>query len=270
MISEKCPACGESFLPEGWVAARCGKCGIGKTISSPGMDYSRYHRDEVYTQEKALFRNIFRKRANIIFKLKTTGRALEVGSSTGILLSLLKEKGWDVLGVEPSREAFLEAKGAGVPTLQATFERAKIQDSYFDLVIFNHTLEHMDDPVEVILKAKRVLKGDGLIFIDVPNFGSLAARFWGERWKYLLPQEHKWHFTPKSLFLLLKKSGFRVIYQETHSGIWGCADPLLEVQQALLGRKKRFFIDILTAIPAFIITKLGFGTGLTVVAKRSD
>lgn len=249
---------------------RCPFCGLGTTAGIfPKTQYSAYHRDPVYIKEEKQFKNIFEKRVGIILKFKKAGKALEAGSSTGVFLSLLKKRGWEVQGVEPSLAAGVAEK-KGIPTINTTFEKAKLKDETFDLIVFNHVLEHMENPIQILERANRVLKKGGIVLIDAPNFASLSARILGSRWRYILSKEHRWHFTPKSLSLLLEKVGFKVVYRETRSGIWDYGNPLEEIWQALVGRKKRFFIDILTAIPALAVTVLKLGTGLTVVAKKLD
>lgn len=271
---KKCLVCSKKlrFLGKNKVfnIFRCSSCGLGVTVGVfPKAQYFAYHRDAVYIKEEKQFKNIFEKRVGIILRFKKTGKALEVGSSTGVFLSLLKEKGWEVQGVEPSLAAGAAEKN-GIPTLNTTFEKAELKSDTFDLVIFNHVLEHMNNPVEILQKTNQVLKKDGAILIDVPNFASLSAKIWGSNWRYILPKEHRWHFTPKSLTALLEKSGFKIVYWETHSGIWGYGNPLKEIWQAFTGRKKRFFTDIFTAIPALITTNLRLGTGLIVLAKKAD
>lgn len=265
---EKCIACGASaFILVGKVK-RCGTCGLGVTIDEASNGYSNYHRDTVYVKASSQFRNIFARRVDILLRFVKAGKALEVGSSTGLLLSLLKEKGWEVLGVEPSSKAGEEANKRGIKTLKTTFESAKLPKEYFDAVIFNHVLEHVASPQDTLEKAKNVLKNGGVVLIDIPNFGSLSAKLRGAGWKYLLPEEHRWHFTKGSLDKLLAKSGFKIIYWEAHSGIWGYGSPFLELGESLTGGKKRFFGEALTLIPTYFITKLKLGTGLTVVAQK--
>lgn len=258
------------FLGEnqGVAIFQCPVCGLGMTGNGKHEEYTAYHRDPVYVKEEKQFRNIFEKRVDAILQFIKKGKALEIGSSTGLFLSLLKKRGWEVQGIEPSKPAAKTAIARGVPTLIATFEKAPLKDK-FDVVILNHVLEHMDNPRAVLKKAAGVLNKGGFILIDVPNFASLAARAGGVGWRYILPREHSWHFTPTSLFLLLEKAGFAPLYWEAHSGIWGHARPFLEVWQSFAGRKKRFFRNVATALPTLVLSKLKAGTGLTVVAEKS-
>lgn len=245
---------------------RCVSCGLGVTDQlKPQM--GEYHRDDTYIKEETLFKNIFQKRVNIISRFKRGGRVLEVGCSTGLMLSLLKKRGFSVLGVEISPVAAQAAKERGIKVIVQPFEQVKFSNK-FDVVIFNHTLEHLPDPLAVIKKAANILKKDGCLFIDLPNFGSLSARIYRCSWPLLLPDEHYYHFTLESLSKLLKVAGLGIIFNERASGIWDFAHPYLELWQALTHFKKRFFINALTAVPTFFVTKLGWGSGLTVVAFK--
>lgn len=262
----KCPSCGLGATVNKFAVGTVNKFAIGM-VNGKTEKYAIYHRDEVYIKEEDQFKNIFQKRLDLISKFKKTGRALEVGSSTGLFLSLLKNKGWDVQGVEVSRTAVEAAEKRGIPIITSTFEKAKLNRGY-DLVIFNHVLEHLEDPIATLKKANYVLKNGGLVLIDLPNFGSFWARIQGAKWRYVLPNEHLWHFTSKSLDILLQKNGFNVIYLATHSGIWGYGSPLEEIWDALIGRKKRFFSDLFSALPALLLSRLNLGSGLTVIARR--
>ena len=135
-------------------------------------------------------------------------------------------------------------------------------------MIINHTLEHLESPKDVIKKVNSLLKKDGLILIDVPNFGSLSAQMQKNKWLYLLPEEHRWHFTEEGIERLLSDNGFKVIEKFMPSGVFDYGSPMLELWQALKGGKKRFFKDLFMAVPALILTMTGKGTSLTVLARK--
>lgn len=266
----KCLACGHNLKEYGKVSSKeilkCSYCGLGKTnrLNEQG---GNYHRDPAYIEEETLFKNIFQKRANIINKLTDSGKALEVGCSTGILLSLLREKGWRVQGIEVSKLAAEAAKKRGIYVILQPFEKYKFNEK-FDLVIFNHTLEHLQNPKDVVEKSYKLLNKNGLIYIDLPNFGGSSAKILGVKWPMLLPKEHLWNFSLKSLEILLRDIGFNIIYVERTSGIWDYANPLEGIFLSLFNFKKRFFIETLTAIPSLIISKLELGSDLMVIAKK--
>lgn len=220
-----------------------------------------YHRDEDYKKYESLFENMFRKRVNLISKFVKKGKMLEIGSATGVMLKLFAKRGWDTLGIEPSGSSG-EAKRKELRVLRVKFEDAKLPKDYFNLVVLNHTLEHMDNPKLVLKKISTLLKEGGIVFIDVPNFGSLSSKILGKKWPYLLPLEHKHQFTKESLTKLLEDGGFKVLHWESRSGIFEYANPLKE-----LGRK-RFLLDILTSPYSLVATALRMGDSMSFVAKK--
>lgn len=229
-----------------------------------------YHRDKDYLRFEKTYRNIFQTRFNLLSKFlphfvpqggTSRGRVLDIGCANGVFLDLFKEKGWQTWGVEPSDSAD-EAERKGHKISKTTFEKASLPENYFDLVIINHTLEHMADPSAVLTKVYGLLKNNGILFVDVPNAGSLGARILGKRWPYLLPKEHKWQFTQKSLTGLLEQAGFKIFYWRSRSGIFEYANPFLD-----LGRR-RFLLDLLAIPYSLSATLLGMGDSMSFVAKK--
>jgi len=220
-----------------------------------------YHRDEDYKKYESLFENIFRKRVNLVSRFVKKGKMFEIGSATGVMLKLFKDRGWDALGIELSGSCE-EAKRKGLRVLNVKFEDAKLPKDYFNLVVLNHTLEHMNNPREVLRKINTHLKEEGIVFIDVPNFGSLSSKLLGNKWPYLLPEEHKSQFTKESLTKLLQENGFDILHWESRSGIFEYADPLKEV------KRKRFLIDIVLLPYSLVAKLLNMGDSMSFVAKK--
>lgn len=221
-----------------------------------------YHRDRDYIKNKSTFRNIFQKRFELIKKYHLAGgtkTVLDIGCSNGVFLDLFA--GSETWGVEPSGSGNV-AKKKGHKIIKDYFEKAKLSKDYFNLVVLNHTLEHMDNPKQVLKKIDTVLKDEGIVFIDVPNHGSLSSKLLGKRWPYLLPLEHKSQFTKESLTKLLEDTGFKVLHWESRSGIFEYANPLKE-----LGRK-RFLIDILTSPYCLVASALQMGDSMSFVARK--
>ncbi|MBL7036664.1 class I SAM-dependent methyltransferase [Candidatus Microgenomates bacterium] len=230
------------------------------------MNYKKYHRDSDYNKMESTFRNIFKKRFELIEKqlsFKKGGTVLEIGCSNGVFLDLFKERGFETWGIEPSKTAD-RAKKKGHKVLKTTFEKAKLQSDYFDVVVLNHTLEHLKNPEEILKKVGKVLKKDGIVYIDVPNVGSLLSIIMGKRWPYLLPEEHLWQFNKDSITKLVKKSGFRVIYWESRSGIFEYKNPLLELH------RKKFVIDILASPYSLLATVLNKGDSMSIIGRKKE
>lgn len=265
-----CFVCGQTAnlycRVEGKEIYQCKNCGLGMT-KNLFSQVGNYHRDETYVSEQELFKNIFQKRVKIISNFKKSGKVLEIGCSIGMMLKLLQDRGFSVSGVEMSVGAAKIAKGKGISVLIDKFEDIKFKES-FDIIILNHTLEHLENPREIIKKCFNLLSKGGIIYIDVPNFGSASAKQQKCRWPLLLPEEHLWHFTASSLKTLLAGFKFKIIYHEQASGIFDLDNPLKELIFSLAHFKKRFFNELITLLPSLVTSKLNLGTDLMVIAQK--
>lgn len=229
----------------------------------------KYHRDEEYRKNEDLFRNIFLKRVDLIYRYTPhfsrsnrdlRGKVLEIGCSIGVFLEIFKGHGWKTWGVEPSESAETAGK-KGHKIIRGFFENVSLRNGFFDLVILNHTLEHMDNPAEILKKVHKILKKGGMVYVDVPNFGSLSSKILGKHWPYLVPEEHKHQFTKKALVQILEKSGFKVIHWESRSGIFEFANPLKL-------NKKRLLKELFLLPYSLLATALNMGDSMSIISKK--
>jgi len=95
-------------------------------------------------------------------------RVLEIGCANGWRLEALRSRfGCDVMGVEPSMQAGIEAAGRRVPVWRSTAESLPAQDDTFDLVIYGFVL-YLCDPIDwfrIAAQGDRVLKDGGHLII---------------------------------------------------------------------------------------------------------
>lgn len=230
------------------------------------IDYTNYHRDEEYQENEKLFQNIFKKRQNLISNyIKYPNKVLDIGCSNGIFLDLYNNS--ETWGVEPSTTAS-SLRSTAHRVINTYFEKAKLPENYFDLVIMNHTLEHVKDADEILRKIYKILKKEGILFIDVPNAGSLSAKILGKKWPYRLPNEHTYQFTKKSLSKLIKDSGFKILHWESRSGLFELANPALDLWQSFIGFKKRFIINLLTFPYSLVTTLLNMGDSMSFISIK--
>jgi len=136
------------------------------------------------------------------------GRLLDVGCGIGSYLSLMKDIGWEVRGVEAGENATLFARRSGLNVDYGSFEQVEYPGNYFDVITMWHVFEHFQDPINVLLKTRRILKDDGLFMIGVPNYASLDRRIFKEEWNGFEIPLHLNHFTPASINTLTKLTGF--------------------------------------------------------------
>ncbi|KKQ25804.1 MAG: hypothetical protein US62_C0006G0025 [Candidatus Woesebacteria bacterium GW2011_GWA1_37_8] len=122
-------------------------------------------------------RNRFRSDLNIIKKYFHKGKILEVGSSPYHLTYCLKQRGYDITGVDINTKVLHEfQKKHALKVVQADVEKDKLPftDDTFDLVICNEVFEHLRiDPLKALREIHRVLKPSGLLILSTPNLYAL-------------------------------------------------------------------------------------------------
>lgn len=233
------------------------------------IDYTSYHRDGDYKKFEPMFRNIFMKRYSTMIRTTVLqkGKVLDIGCSNGTFLDLFKEKGWQTFGVEPSASGS-EAEKKSHKISRVYFEKSAFSENYFDLVIMNHTLEHVENADVVLKKINKILKKGGVLYVDVPNAGGLGAKILGNVWPLRLPKEHNYQFTRNLLSGKIKDAGFKIILFESRSGLFEFANPILELWQSLITFKKRFFVNLLLFPYSFFATILNMGDSMSIVARK--
>lgn len=151
------------------------------------------------------------------------GSILDIGCSTGALLAATKEHGdFQLYGVEFKPEAAQTARSRGINVWNGELENADFPEKSMNLIVMQHVLEHVFDPMKTLDQSFRLLKQDGTILGELPNYASWDAQIFGRFWGGGHAPRHIWHFTPNSLRQTLEKAGF-VDVQITpalHTGHW--------------------------------------------------
>ena len=137
------------------------------------------------------------------------GRLLEIGCGSGAFLHQARQLGWEILGIEPSRQAANYARSQRIPVEHGDLESVKISGQ-FDLIRLSFVLEHIHDPLETLRRITGLLKPGGKAHIAVPNAASTMARLAGPFWYDLDAPRHLFIFTPQTFQALADKAGLQV------------------------------------------------------------
>ena len=228
----------------------CSNCGCLQLINPP-KDYSVHYPNDYFTfQQKHEGRiksilNRFRDRAamgdntiigNILFKkfgspvyverMKNAGvglkdSILDVGCGKGILLHKMKESGFEnVIGIDPFIDDTITYKN-GLKIFKKDFSE---MSGLYDLIMFNHSFEHMENPLEVMKKSNELLKLYKTLLIRIPVSDSYAFKHYKENWCSLDAPRHLFLHTKKSIEILAKSSGFeikKISYDSRSWQLWG-------------------------------------------------
>jgi SAM-dependent methyltransferase len=87
------------------------------------------------------------------------------------------------------------------------------EKDYFDVILINSVLEHLEDPLFVLKECKRILKLCGLLMINVPTW---LGKYFLEKSAFVLKfspatemDDHKMYYDKRDLWPILVKSGFK-------------------------------------------------------------
>lgn len=150
-------------------------------------------------------------------------RLLDVGCGSGEYLYLMRELGWEAYGIETSEKAIKYGREKyGLKIFAPDSISAEFPAGFFDLITFYHSLEHLRSPKEMLLKSHTLLKDKGKIVLETPNIKSIEFYLFKCRWDSLKIPTHLFLFSPATIRLLLRDTGFivsKLTWVHTHEGI---------------------------------------------------
>lgn len=200
---------------------------------SPEIDASQLtdqESDYIETQLQANL-NKFRNQADIIAEHLSLQNAnvLDIGCGGGLFLSLLKQRGAQVIGIElsDSRAQYAKTKHE-LEIDKHPIESDFWQSGYanrFDAVTLWDVIEHVNYPGQTLRCAANVLKPGGLLLIDTPCRDSLYHRFGEFTYKFTRGKHptflnamysshlfgHKQIFSTSEMRMLFESTGLEVI-----------------------------------------------------------
>jgi 2-polyprenyl-3-methyl-5-hydroxy-6-metoxy-1,4-benzoquinol methylase len=202
--------------------------------ASFGLDF-----DILHPRCQELLAGINERRMELLEK--TTGgpgRLIDVGCGTGELLAVARDRGWNVIGIDPVADQAEHARSERqLDVRAATLEEFGKPEHPFDAVTAFHVLEHMPEPIAFARGLSEIARPGGSLMIEVPNFDSLERKRRGPRWGHLRPLEHLVHYTPDSLRRVLESAGLEQVTTRTvtwvgppqslHEAAAGLAEPRL-------------------------------------------
>lgn len=210
---------------EGFVLVRCPECGLvfqEPPPSAEAMASLYYFGDDLagrletdlrpFTLERAREKRSLLDDAGV----RSGGRALDVGCSTGAWLEVARDAGWQPIGIEIG-DAFAEvARGRGFEVHTGTLAELApaFEPRSFDLVTFWDVLEHLPEPRAALEQAACLLAPGGVIAATFPNVAGLypraTLRLLAGRtgvWEHPELPAHLYDFSPSTATGLLRRAG---------------------------------------------------------------
>mgnify|MGYP006277849681 CR=1 FL=1 len=237
------PSCRVLSLQDGWPVVECTECGLVYLRERPSEEavrevYGRaYYEDgdvgyrgyiDTFEKYRDVFMRIFHRRHRDLEKRVKGRRLLEVGCAYGFLLDYLRDRGWDVTGVEISPLSSSYARDRlGLDVRTGSVETADLKEGSYDAVLLLDVLEHLHRPYDTLGRISRLLGPEGVLVVQCP----WELYHWEEVMEALLrgmkpgtiePDSvpaHLYFFQPKTLEGVLRKGGYEIVARQ--SGNYG-------------------------------------------------
>ncbi|MBU0502440.1 MAG: class I SAM-dependent methyltransferase [bacterium] len=210
---------------------QCSGCGLVQLDSKPVSYYRDVIRAAAFSEEMKAFR--LKQFADFVkkFSLKEK-KVIEIGCGKGEYLSLMKECGVNVYGIEHLLESVKVCQKNDLDVSRGFVEKDsfEIAESPFDAFFILNFLEHLPNPNLTLRGIYNNLAEGAVGLVEVPNFDMMLRQ---KLFSEFIP-DHLLYFTKKTLAFALELNGFEIL---ECSNVWH--DYIIS---AVVRRKKRLEI----------------------------
>lgn len=178
------------------------KFGLNKFMNYKyNKDYfKKYSQGQGYLKQKN--NPTAQKRLNELKVLtKTKGRLLDIGCGYGFFLDKAEKAMFKTYGIDMSSHALAKIQNNHHKyRLDVSQNKLPFKNNFFDVITLHHVLEHITNPSFLLGEIWRVLKRNGILFIEVPI-----------RKRWIIDKSHVSYFNSISLTFILHNIGFTII-----------------------------------------------------------
>jgi len=148
--------------------------------------------------------------------VKVPSDILEIGCGGGGILHPFKLLGHDVTGIDISDKWINFAKdNYGVDVYKKDIASLVQEGREYDLIILSHILEHVPNPVDMLLEAKKLLKKNGIMYLETPDVRGIDLKNGLDNF---FCESHLYYFSPVTLAFVTNKAGYRIVYKDVGRG----------------------------------------------------
>ncbi len=218
---------------------KCSSCGIfyRESRKLPTGHYEKREPDLNPVKLKERKKNCL-SRVELFKKIIDLNNFCDIGCGEGLFVEAMINSGFsDVWGVEICKEAVEYAERKKLPVAEGDIKKALnlVKKGYAKSVSLFHLLERLEDPKDTLDKIFESLPSGGYLIIETLDSGSYSLK--ASKFKHkLINPENFFYFSKKSIDIILKDSGFKII----SSGTRDFNDGNLGISECLfrLGLKK--------------------------------
>ena len=196
---------------------RCPACGFLQCQDLDDvLSFYEEMEDQTYEETRAPRALQARKLIDQIKRWRRSGRLLDVGAGSGILVEEAERAGFAAEGIEPSGWLQRQAVDRGLKVHHGVLPHPEAGGP-FDLVTLIDVVEHVPTPVPLLAGLRDVMADDGLAVVVTPDVGSMAARLMGWKWWHYRIA-HIGYFNRKTLDRAIRAAGLAPV--QVHRPWW--------------------------------------------------
>lgn len=140
-------------------------------------------------------------------KVKLDSKILDIGSGNGLRLVGLSRYGFsNITGIDP----FIK-NDINYGSKVRVFKKNMFQvDEQYDMVMLNHSFEHMINPKDVFIHLNKIIKLNNTVLIRIPVSNSKSWEKYRSNWVALDPPRHIYLHNKNTIEILASESGFKL------------------------------------------------------------
>lgn len=138
---------------------------------------------------------------------------IDIGGSTGIVAQALASAfGLRATVLDPAPLEIAEARALGVETITTLLEEFDPGGRQFDIVTMCQTIDHLLDVSGALGKVLRLLRSEGMLYLDIVDFRAAYLRAWNV--DEAIKIDHPYYLTDATMGTYLRRAGFEVVRME--------------------------------------------------------
>lgn len=232
----------EELYPTNYYSFRKSTITIKEKIRSKIYEYSIRGTMGKLGYFSSLFSKIFNdKSAEALFGIiESSKHILDIGCGNGDLIKTLAKiyKAKSFIGIDPylTHDSTI-SENCKIIKSELTNENI----GQFDLIIMNHSFEHMDNPLEILNNLKNIILPGAIIVIRIPVCDSYFFHKYKSNWVQLDSPRHKFIFSNFSMSSILTNNGFKLIHNYSDSRSFSYIASEMFLNNIALTDKRSFY-----------------------------
>jgi SAM-dependent methyltransferase len=211
-----------------WALARCRDCELHFTVPAPSdADLVAFYQGDYHSSLRVkagagkAFNIKYQRYVDALSRYLRAGRVLDFGCSTGLLVRILRDHGYEAEGIEMNAQSAEWGRANyGVVIHSEPLEYCSYGRGSLDAVLFTDVLEHTKNPRDTLREAWRLLAPGGIVLVTFPDIRSIESRYqyflarlFRREWLWgccHIPL-HVWEFTRATAAACFESASFEIV-----------------------------------------------------------